>query len=184
MFLRTAQPHALALQRGPKTLLAACGACRIQRIAPADAFQHKRGVHGASCDRAYMIEGRRQGKNAMHAHAPKRGLETYNAAQGGWNANGTAGIAANGRNTQARSYGGRRASARASRDAIRLPRISYRAIMRILRSHPVREFVQIRLAEHNSAGATQLSNYGGIFRRQEVAQDKRAHRRAKILRPN
>ena len=56
--------------------------------------------------------------------------------------------------------------------------------MRVLRSHAVCEFVQIRLAENDGACATQFPNHGGIVGRQEIAQDERAHGRAEISRLN
>ena len=172
MFFGAAQSQTLPLRRGLKILPATSPACRIQRIASHDAFQYQRGVSGASNDWTNVIEARRQRKNTMNADPAKGGLETYNAAQRGWNANGSARIAADSSGAQTRSYGRRGSSARSSRDPVCFPRISYRTIVRVLRSHPISKFMQICLAEHDRAGATQFPNYGGIFGRQKVPQDK------------
>src|ERR1700676_3732122 len=131
-----------------------------------------------------MIETRRQRENAMNAHTSKRRLETYDAAQSRWNANGTSGIGADCRCTQTGSYGDRGSSARTTRNAVRLPGISYRPIVWVLQSHPIRKLVQVRFAEHNSACTTQFPNHGGVFRRNKIAQNERAHRRKEILRIN
>jgi hypothetical protein len=52
-----------------------------------------------------MIEAHRKGENAMNAHASKRRLETYDAAQPRWNANGTSRIGTDCGCTQTGSYG-------------------------------------------------------------------------------
>src|SRR5438309_6905358 len=172
MLFRAAQSHTFSFQHGLKILLARSPARRIQRVAPSNASQHQRGVPGASRDWTNVIEARRQRKNTMNADPAKGGLETYNAAQRGWNANGSARIAADSSGAQTRSYGRRGSSARSSRDPVCFPRISYRTIVRVLRSHPISKFMQICLAEHDRAGATHFPNYGGIFGRQRVSQDK------------
>ena len=99
VFLRTRQTQALSLRRTPKILLPASQACGVQRVASRDAFQYERRVQGASRNGPHMIETRRQRKDTMDADAPKCGLKTYNAAQRGWNADGSASIAADGRRT-------------------------------------------------------------------------------------
>ena len=99
VFLRTRQTQALSLRRTPKILLPASQACGVQRVASRDAFQYERRVQGASRNGPHMIETRRQRKDTMDADAPKCGLKTYNAAQGRWNADGSARIAADSRST-------------------------------------------------------------------------------------
>ena len=68
----------------------------------------------------------------------------------------------------------RRSAAAAARNAREIIRIVYRAEGEIVAGPAIGQFVQIRLAEHDGAGAAQRRDHGCVLRRAKIPQRRRA----------
>ena len=98
-------------------------------------------------ERANAIELGRKRDDAIYADTVERGFEANDAAKSGWDADGTAGIAADAAIAKAGGYGCGRATAGASGNAREIPRIVDGAEVRVVACNAVGEFVHVGLAE-------------------------------------
>ena len=131
-----------------------------------------------------MVERRRERHGAKNADAPEGRLQADSPAKGGRHADRSAGVGADGSCAQARGNRRGGACARSAGNPIERPGIMHRAVVRVGAGDSVSEFVQVRFAEQDGAGAGKLSRDGGISGRNEIAQDFRSGGGADAARPD
>src|ERR1022692_2810213 len=102
-------------------------------------------------------------KMAVGRDAAGRGLQSGDAAEMRWNADGTAAIAADSSGRAERSNGGRLAAAGSSGRALQVPRIVGAAGDEIVRFIVGEEFGRVRLTQDDGARGAQAGDGGGVL---------------------
>src|SRR6266852_8656781 len=93
----------------------------------------------------------RERHDTFDGNATDTGLEANDAAEGSGDADGAACVCADAAVAETCSYCCRRAAAGTAGNAVQVPRVSRRSVMRILGGDAVREFVKIGFAEKDRA---------------------------------
>ena len=126
--------------------------------------------------RADVVEARRQRETTIRRHEVVGRLEADDAAARSRDPDRATGIRSERRVGETRSEGGRRAAARAARDAAGCGGIRHRAEVRVLRRDSVGELVQVGLADVGVAGGLEPQNACRRRRRNVVGEDRGAVR--------
>src|SRR5690348_10944118 len=150
----------------------------------ANGIEHNGRVRNATGQRAGMVQRYGQRYDSLAAYQAERRLQSNDSAQRRRNANRTSGIRTYRGKSDSRSQRRCRPAARASRYAVRVPWIARRAVMRILRSNPIGEFVEIRFSEQNGSGIRQLLGDLCVSRGDKIPQNFRTCRGAHAAGPN
>src|SRR5712691_9973763 len=93
----------------------------------------------------------RERHDTFDGNATDTGLEADDAAEGSGDADGSSSVRADAAIAESRGNGCRRAAAGTAGNAVQVPRVSRRSVMRILGGDAVREFVKIGFAEKDRA---------------------------------
>ncbi len=128
-------------------------------------------------ERADLVQAGAVGDEAVAADAAVGGLQADDAAERGRLADGAAGVAAEGRRSQAGGHGRGRAAGGAARDAARVPGVAGEAGGARLGRRAHRELVHVGLAEQDRAGGLQPSDGRRGVGRPVAGQDPRGARR-------
>ena len=135
-----------------------------QRLAVGDGSRH----------RPRVVEARRERPAAVDRNEVERRLEAGDAAVGGGDADRAAGVAPERRVGETGCERGRRAAARAARDASGRDGIRDPAEVRIHRRDSVRELVQVRLADVRVARRLEAAYALRRRARHVIGEDRRA----------
>ena len=109
-------------------------------------------VGHTSGHRARMVQGPRQGVNAVFADPSECGLETDRPAQCRWDPDRASGI---GSKTQGRTQGGHRGSRSATRSpgyTLHIPRVSHVSIVLVEIGHTIGKLVHVSFSKEDRAG--------------------------------
>ncbi len=140
---------------------------------PADDLVEQRGVEDGPGDRAGLVEGVRQGHEAVARDPAVRRLHADRAGDRARLADRAAGVGADRQRCLVRRDRGRAAAAGAARDAAEVPRVVGRAVGAVLGGGAHRELVHVGLAEDRQAGRAQPGDDRGVVRRHPALEDPR-----------
>jgi len=114
-------------------------------------------------ERTDRIERGRERHHAVDRHAPRRRLETDDAAHGGWNAHRAAGVGAKRRHGH--TVGNRHRSTRrgAARHALAVGRVAWCAVMRVEADARERELAHVGAADDHRARRAQARHHGRVL---------------------
>ncbi len=158
------RPVARLRQRSVKVLRSTLGAGRVARIEAAHRRQQQRAVLGAAREWTGLIEARRKSDHPVARAGAVGRLDPGDAGEAGRLADRAAGVGAGGCRDQARGHRCGRAAGRATRHALRIPRVAHRRDRRVLVRRAHRELVAIQLAERHHAGVGEAGHDGRVER--------------------
>ena len=145
----------------------------VERVVAADDLVEQGRVEHGPGHRAGLVEGVRQGDEAVARHPAVRRLHADRAGDRTGLADRAAGVGADRQGRLVGRHRGRAAAARAAGDAGQVPRVVGRTVGAVLGGGAHRELVHVGLAEDRQAGRAEPSHDRGVVRRDPALEDPR-----------
>ena len=145
--------------------------CNVAGVVAGDDVHGDSGVFNGAHHGSGVVHGPGEGSQAVAADPSVGGLESDYAAEGGGDADGSAGVAASGDGALA---GGRRRAGTAAgtaADQVGVPGVVHVAVVGVLAGGAVGELVHVQLAQKNCARLPEPSGDGAVFGGHEVVVD-------------